>query len=296
MNVEIIPAKIDDAESLAAIQKQAFKRLYEKYQDEGNPYLRGADEIIRWLHHPNVHVHVYKIICDSVLCGGVSFYERSGQPGIYYLARIYILPEIQGKGIASKAILLCEETVANANLWTLDYPVNEIANRRCYEKAGYTDTGERRKQSNGAITLAYMEKKIPTFRNIKNHLYNPDIIKFLSYSAYDSSLEQATIKAKSYLENETQHLYGWVENGIILGVCGFIVHPRKIEINNISVDENVRKRGIGRTMITALKDKYNMSIEAETDDDAVEFYRKCGFETTDFQKYNVRRWKCELNK
>jgi len=50
----------------------------------------------------------------------------------------------------------------------LDYPVDETANRRCYEKAGYTDTGERRDQSGGAITLAYMEKTIPAFRSVKN--------------------------------------------------------------------------------------------------------------------------------
>ena len=158
MNVEIIPVTIDDADDLTAIQQQAFKRLYDIYRDEGSPYLRGVDEIALWLERPNWQV--YKIIADGVLCGGVSFCERNGIPGEYYLARIYILPELQGKGIASTAILLCEATVANASRWTLDFPVNEIANRRCYEKAGYTDTGERREQSGGAITLAYMEKHI----------------------------------------------------------------------------------------------------------------------------------------
>ena len=158
MNIEIFPATIADAEALVAIQRQAFKRLYDIYQDEGSPYLRGVDEILVWFKRPNWRV--YKIIADGVLCGGVSFCERNEMPGVYYLARIYILPKLQGKGIASTAILLCEETVDNANLWTLDYPVNEIANRRCYEKAGYKDTGERREQSNGAIILAFMEKKV----------------------------------------------------------------------------------------------------------------------------------------
>ena len=158
MNVEIIPATIANAEVLVAIQQQAFKRLYDIYHDEGSPYLRGTDEVKQWLERPNWRV--YNIIADGVLCGGVSFCERNGMSGVYYLARIYILPEMQGKGIASTAILLCEKTVANANLWTLDFPVEQVANRRCYEKAGYTDTGERREQSNGAITLAYMEKRI----------------------------------------------------------------------------------------------------------------------------------------
>jgi len=158
MNVEIIPATIGDADALAVIQQQAFKRLYDIYQDEGSPYLRGADEIAMWLDRPKTHV--YKILADGVLCGGVSFFERNEIPGEYYLARIYISPELQSKGIASTAILLCEATVANANRWTLDFPVNESANRRCYEKAGYTDTGERLEQSGGAITLAFMEKTV----------------------------------------------------------------------------------------------------------------------------------------
>jgi len=158
MKVEIVPATVEDAETLAVIQKKAFKRLYEIYQDAGSPYLRGEDEIIKWMERPNFYV--YKIFADGVLCGGVAFFQRSEVSGEYYLARIYVTPELQGKGIACAAILLCEKQVANAKRWILDYPVDETANRRCYEKAGYKDTGERREQSNGAITLAYMEKQM----------------------------------------------------------------------------------------------------------------------------------------
>jgi len=159
MNIEIIPASAEDAEALAGIQKRAFKRLYDIYHDEGSPYLRGADEIIRWLGRPNWRV--YKINTGGMLCGGVSFFEIEDRPGEYYLARIYILPEYQSRGIASAAILMCEATVSNAVRWFLDYPEDQPANRRCYEKAGYADTGERREQSGGAIKLAYMEKPIP---------------------------------------------------------------------------------------------------------------------------------------
>ena len=158
MEVKIIPATNEDAEALVVIQKRAFKRLYDMYRDEGSPFLRGVDEIEKWLGRPNWHV--YKIYADDILCGGVAFCERNKTSGEYYLARIYTLPEFQGKGIASTAMLMCEATVGNAKRWRLDFPVEQIANRRCYEKAGYTDTGERIEQSGGAITLAYMEKKV----------------------------------------------------------------------------------------------------------------------------------------
>jgi len=158
MDIKIIPATANDAEALTDIQRKAFKRLYDIYHDEGSPFLRGSDEIIQWMEHPNWRT--YKIFADDALCGGVSFCELDEKPGEYYLARIYILPELQGKGIASTAILMCESTVENAKRWRLDFPAEQIANRRCYEKAGYKDTGERREQSGGAITLAYMEKAI----------------------------------------------------------------------------------------------------------------------------------------
>ena len=156
MKIEIIPAMESDAEALVDIQKQAFKRLYDIYKDEGNPYLRGVDEISMWF--GRLGWHVYKITVDGVLCGGITVGER--KPNEFYLARIYVLPEMQGKGIAVAAIKLCEAKFPNAKRWLLDFPVEESRNRRCYEKAGYVDTGERREQNKGEIILAIYEKLI----------------------------------------------------------------------------------------------------------------------------------------
>lgn len=65
MNVEIIPATLQDAEALVEIQQKSFNRLYDIYHDVGNPYLRGIDEIAAWLERPNWHV--YKIYADGKL-------------------------------------------------------------------------------------------------------------------------------------------------------------------------------------------------------------------------------------
>jgi len=109
---------------------------------------------MQWLDNPNCHV--FKIIADGTLCGGIALSETL--VGEFYLGRIYILPEMQGKGIAPTAINLCENKFRHAKRWYLDFPVNENVNRRCYEKAGYNDTGKRREQSDGAIVLALYEK------------------------------------------------------------------------------------------------------------------------------------------
>ena len=49
MEVKIIPATNEDAEALVVIQKRAFKRLYDIYRYEGSPFLRGVDEIEKWI-------------------------------------------------------------------------------------------------------------------------------------------------------------------------------------------------------------------------------------------------------
>lgn len=132
------------------------------------------------------------------------------------------------------------------------------------------------------------------FSDIKDQLDNPAVLQIMAYSEYEESLERAARRAQTYRENKYQQFYGWVENGSIFGVCGFTVHPDMVEITNISVVEQERKHGYGSAMIAAIRIKHGMAITAETDDDAVGFYRKCGFETTAFQKHGVRRWNCVL--
>ncbi|MDR2514543.1 MAG: GNAT family N-acetyltransferase [Christensenellaceae bacterium] len=157
MLVELVPATAADAGALAAIQKKAFKRLYALYQDEGSPYLRGEEEILRWLERPGWKV--FKILADGVLAGGLVACERPDAPGEGYLARVYILPGMQRQGIASRALLLCEAEFPAVSHWTLDFPAEQTANRRCYEKARYADTGKRLEQSQGKIVLALYEKQ-----------------------------------------------------------------------------------------------------------------------------------------
>ncbi|MCL2409756.1 MAG: GNAT family N-acetyltransferase [Oscillospiraceae bacterium] len=134
--------------------------------------------------------------------------------------------------------------------------------------------------------------------DIKNELGNPTVRKLVSESAFDKSTEAMDRKAAEFQRREDLHLYGWFENNEILGVCGVEVHSKWVVIHNIAVDPKTRKNGIGKAMINAVQQKYKTAVEAETDDDAVEFYRKCGFETKGFMKtYNsveYQRYRCVL--
>lgn len=77
---------MEDVSQLVSIQKQAFERLYQLYNDDTSPYLRGAEEFERWFDRGH---HVYKIYADGALAGGITVFDRGNDE--YYLARIYIL-------------------------------------------------------------------------------------------------------------------------------------------------------------------------------------------------------------
>lgn len=163
MSLSIRITDPSEAEELSKIQKAAFKPLYEKYHDEGNPFLRGPEDILRRLNKFNRH---FTILYDDKVVGGV-FYRLYGKrsptdeigAGEYYLARIYIHPDYQNKGIARDAILLCEKEFPDARFYYVDFPEDMEKNRRCYQSAGYCDTGERICME-GAPALAMFKKTV----------------------------------------------------------------------------------------------------------------------------------------
>jgi len=136
------------------------------------------------------------------------------------------------------------------------------------------------------------------FCDIKNDLDNPAVRKLVVASAWEQSTEAMDRTAAEFRRRDDLHLYGWLENEEILGTCGIEVHSDCVVIRNIAVDPNIRKRGIGKAMINAVQQKYKTTVKAETDDGAVEFYQKCGFETEGFMKTypsgEVQRYKCVL--
>jgi len=132
------------------------------------------------------------------------------------------------------------------------------------------------------------------FISIKDKLDNPSVLQLMAQSEYDYSIERAIERTKAYRDNDAQQLYGWYERENLQGVCGFIVHADKVEINKISVDESSRGRGIGSAMVRELWRRYGKVIEAETDDDAVGFYRRIGFTASAYERNGFPRRKCVL--
>lgn len=148
MNIWIRATKEEEALELSNIQKEAFQPIYEQYHDEGNPCLRGVEDVANRL--GSEYFRYFTIFLDEEIVGGVLYKCKGKTPfgenlgdGQYYLQRIYIKPTLQCKGIAQTAILLCEKEFEDAKGFWVDFPEDLSKNRRCYEKAGYVDTGKR---------------------------------------------------------------------------------------------------------------------------------------------------------
>jgi GNAT superfamily N-acetyltransferase len=98
----------------------------------------------------------------------------------------------------------------------------------------------------------------------------------------------------------TAALYAWkdAETADVIGPVGIRRRPGgAVDILHVAVAETSRRRGVGRRMIEALRGTPGVrELVAETDGDAVDFYRRCGFTVTSLgDKYPGReRFRCVL--
>ena len=152
-----------DVDILTDIQQKAFRPLYEKYHDEGNPCLRDKRDILCRLNNPNF---LYlTILSDEKIVGGILYRIKGSTPfiknlrwGKYYLGRVYISPEYQNQGIATEAILRSEKFLKKPRKLYVDFPEDLDKNRKCYTKCGYKDT-EKRLEAEKGLILACFEKE-----------------------------------------------------------------------------------------------------------------------------------------
>ncbi|TSB47963.1 GNAT family N-acetyltransferase [Alkalicoccobacillus porphyridii] len=121
---------------------------------------------------------------------------------------------------------------------------------------------------------------------------DPHVSKLLSYATSTNKIKS---EYNLYVHNFNRSLYGYESGGIIVGCVGIeVIHSEACEIKHIAVDEAHRGNGHGSEMLRYVRSKYR-KITAETDKDAVLFYRSNGFVITSLgEKYpGVERFRCE---
>ena len=156
VEVKLLRANISDAKEIHAMQVEAFKELLEKYQDfDTNPGNESVEKVEARLKQD--FTFYYFICIGQQKAGAIRIVDKKENGKNKRISPIFVLPEFQGKGVAQKAIRLCEEMHGNEN-WELETILQEPKNCHLYEKMGYCQTGKT-KVINERLTLVFYEKK-----------------------------------------------------------------------------------------------------------------------------------------
>lgn len=152
MEVTLIRASMEDAETIWRMQRIAFAELLEKYQDlETNPGSEPLEKVQWRLSLPATYFYFIRV--DGVNAGAIRVVDnRDGSPK--RISPLFVMPEFRGRGAAQAAIREAERIHGSAN-WSLGTILQEKGNCRLYEKMGYVATGETRVINERMTIIAY---------------------------------------------------------------------------------------------------------------------------------------------
>ena len=136
-------------------------------------------------------------------------------------------------------------------------------------------------------------------KNIKNIMCTEEIYNIYSACMFEPTFDKFKLKTEQMQNNSSVCVYGYFLNEKIIGIISTQETDKVIEIIGIAVDIKERHSGVGTNLIDYVKDKTQKPIIAETDSDAVMFYKKYGFhiEEKNVSKSNISysRYVCTLN-
>lgn len=130
---------------------------------------------------------------------------------------------------------------------------------------------------------------------IQSSKIQPEVKTLLSYATSEKKVDR---EYPLYIENPERVLYGYTIEQDLVGCIGIVKgEANRCEIKHIAVSPVFRGKGIGREMIRYVEEHHAFSsIYAETDQEAVLFYKNLGFHITSLgEKYpGVERFGCLL--
>ena len=155
MEIQLIRASVEDAETIWKMQIEAFTELLNRYQDfETNPANEPLENVIWRLQQSTTYF--YFIQSDGQNVGAVRVVDTSDNNERKRISPIFVLPEFRNLGIAQKAIAKAEEIHGQAN-WRLDTILQEKGNCHLYEKMGYVQTGETKVINDNMTLISYQK-------------------------------------------------------------------------------------------------------------------------------------------
>lgn len=133
--------------------------------------------------------------------------------------------------------------------------------------------------------------------DVKEKLSDSAILHLLAPSVFNPTPERLLSRAEKYQADDTVKVYAYSKNGEYKGIIAFKIKEQTAEILGIAVKPEYRKHGIGKSLIDFIFTQFLIdTITAETDDEAVEFYKRCGFTITSVGEFcDTKRYFCKLS-
>ena len=130
--------------------------------------------------------------------------------------------------------------------------------------------------------------------DVKEKLSDSAILHLLAPSVFNPTPERLLSRAEKYQADDKSKVYAYSENGEYKGIIVFKTEDNTAEILDIAVKPEYRGKGIGSMLIDYIFSKFAVSkITAETDNDAIGFYKKYGFIVADTKvEFDTKRYVC----
>ena len=128
----------------------------------------------------------------------------------------------------------------------------------------------------------------------------PAILETIRAAVGDPTEERLQAVAAKYRSNPDWHLFGIISRQNLQSIIGVQrIDGDELRIRHIATNKAVRGQGHGRTLIEHVRSALKAEVVwAETDDDALGFYHKCGFkvESLGEQYPGVERYRCTFRR
>lgn len=137
--------------------------------------------------------------------------------------------------------------------------------------------------------------------NDKNRLLSRDAFTVYSSCMYQPTYDKYKAKIEDFLNDRFVKMFICEVDQRIAGMLVLDCSDSVPEIVGIAVHEEFRWHGIGKSMIqNVIESEQLESATAQTDDDAIEFYRKCAFSderiATEYSDGTAIRYNCTFTK
>lgn len=152
MNIVIERATVDDAAAILAIQRLAYRREAELYQDDTIPPL--TQTLSASIAEFDDHI-VLRAVVDSVIVGSVRGHVRGDT---CYIGRLCVTPRYQGHGIGSRLMVVIEQMCQPVTRFELFTGYKSVGNIHLYERLGYREF--KRESFRAGLIFVFMEKGV----------------------------------------------------------------------------------------------------------------------------------------